>query len=153
MDCDDYQLKAASTAKYYREYAITYPILGLAGEAGEVANCWKKCIRDDNGVLSAARKAKLIGELGGVAWYLAQTCTDLGIKLSDVLAANLQELAARSAANAIGGDGDLHGTCPACKKRTPLTGMNSSVGGTMFICVHCQNINYAADFAEQKRGS
>ena len=46
MKLQDYQEKAAEFAIYPSTHAITYPALGLAGEAGEVANKVKKFIRD-----------------------------------------------------------------------------------------------------------
>ena len=35
----DYQMKAVTTAVYPKTYNISYPALGLAEEAGEVAGC------------------------------------------------------------------------------------------------------------------
>ena len=46
LDFNDYQKIAQTTAIYPKEYRITYPALGLVGEAGEVANKVKKLIRD-----------------------------------------------------------------------------------------------------------
>ena len=43
---DGYQKAAAATAIYKSEHAIIYPALGLAAEAGEVANKVKKIMRD-----------------------------------------------------------------------------------------------------------
>ena len=37
-DLDMYQKSAKATAIYPRDYSIVYPAIGLAGEAGEVAN-------------------------------------------------------------------------------------------------------------------
>ena len=53
MQLSDYQKAAAFTAIYPQEHAILYPALGLAGEAGEVANKVKKMIRDGNTDLKA----------------------------------------------------------------------------------------------------
>ena len=39
---DDYQTSAKGTAIYPKQYRLMYPALGLAGEAGEVANKIKK---------------------------------------------------------------------------------------------------------------
>ena len=41
-----YQTTASDTAIYDDQYKILYPALGLAGEAGEIANKVKKLIRD-----------------------------------------------------------------------------------------------------------
>ena len=46
---DDYQTSAKGTAIYPKQYRLMYPALGLAGEAGEVANKIKKIVRDGEG--------------------------------------------------------------------------------------------------------
>ena len=46
MTFDEYQKFARSTAVYPEDCKITYPTLGLCGEAGEVAEKIKKHIRD-----------------------------------------------------------------------------------------------------------
>ena len=43
---------------------LEYPTLGLAGEAGEVANIVKKIQRDHGGVLNEEIRGKLKDELG-----------------------------------------------------------------------------------------
>ena len=46
MEFNDYQNQAKNTAIYPKDKAVVYPALGLAGEAGEVANKVKKVLRD-----------------------------------------------------------------------------------------------------------
>jgi len=46
MNFNEYQEMAKTTAIYGDQHKILYPALGLAGEAGEVANKVKKLIRD-----------------------------------------------------------------------------------------------------------
>ncbi len=83
---------------------MSYPALGLAGEAGEVANQVKKWIRDDQGNMTAERKAKILDEISDVLWYAAQLCTDLGASLGEVAEGNLKKLAARKEAGTLQGD-------------------------------------------------
>ena len=97
----EYQEEASKTAIYPEQYKIVYPALGLAGEAGEVAEKVKKHIRD--GVLNVEDLKK---ELGDVLWYLAAIASDLGLNLDDVAESNLQKLRSRQARGVIGGSGD-----------------------------------------------
>ena len=46
MEMNEYQRKSIEFAIYPATHRILYPALGLAGEAGEVANKVKKFIRD-----------------------------------------------------------------------------------------------------------
>ena len=83
--------------------ALSYVALGLAGEAGEVANKVKKLLRDGD---SDAKRLELLDELGDVAWYLARACSELGYGLDEVLAANMSKLLSRLARGTIAGSGD-----------------------------------------------
>ncbi len=104
MDLSTYQQGARRTAGYPQSASVTYPALGLAGEAGEVANQVKKIIRDDAGQVTPERRAKILDELGDVLWYAAALASDLGASLDEVAAANLEKLAARAANGTIQGD-------------------------------------------------
>lgn len=106
MDMDFYQRRASETAKYPPNTALTYCVLGLASEAGEVAGKLKKAIRDENGTVSMSRKADLLAELGDVLWYCAMVALELDSTLSSVAEANLVKLFDRKDRNVIGGDGD-----------------------------------------------
>ena len=101
MNLSDYQDAAVDSAIYSRDYAVTYPILGLVGEAGEVAEKWKKNLRD--GVFDLDEMAK---ELGDVLWYLANTANDLGLNLDFIAWQNLDKLADRKARGVLAGNGD-----------------------------------------------
>ena len=78
IEFSHYQRFSRRTAEYPREAWLTYPALGLAGEAGEVAEHAKKAIRDDGGDISQERRAAMAGELGDVLWYLTQLASELG---------------------------------------------------------------------------
>lgn len=104
---DDYQIASRSTWSLVRtDHPIVYPTLGLANEAGEVAGKIKKIFRDRGGVITDADRDALVLELGDVLWYMAQICTELGVTLDDVAAANLAKLSARAQRGTIRGEGD-----------------------------------------------
>lgn len=107
MLIDDYQHAAAKTAIYPDiGNNLTYVVLGLVGEAGEIANKTKKILRDDGGRITTARKEELFAELGDVLWYAAMIADELGFNLSDVATANAAKLASRQSRNQLQGSGD-----------------------------------------------
>ncbi len=107
MNFTDYQTKSRATAQYPAiGHAVIYPTLGLVNEAGEVAGKIKKVFRDRNGEISPETREALKGELGDVLWYLAQTCTELGLSLDEVAESNITKLLDRQARGKIQGDGD-----------------------------------------------
>ena len=107
MKLSDYQQRSRATAVYPDAGAnLTYPALGLCGEAGEVAEKVKKAIRDDGGVLSAERRDALAGELGDVLWYVAQLATEAGLELDVIADANLAKLRSRQERSVWSGSGD-----------------------------------------------
>ncbi len=85
---------------------LVYPTLGLAGEAGEVAEKVKKLIRDDAGVLGDERRAAIAKELGDVLWYVAQVATEAGLDLDEIAATNLEKLLSRAQRGVLQGSGD-----------------------------------------------
>ncbi len=107
MNLNEYQNKARQTALYPNVgNNPVYPTLGLAGEAGEVAEKVKKVIRDKNGVFDQIAKDAIKLELGDVLWYVAQLSRELGFDLEDVADSNLKKLENRSKKGLISGDGD-----------------------------------------------
>ncbi len=98
MEANEYQRLASRTLldrpdhmPTEEQYMILWNVLGLAGEAGEVANLVKKGICHQHGL----DRDKVIDELSDVAWYLAAICSKLGISLSDVMQANIDKLSKR----------------------------------------------------------
>jgi NTP pyrophosphatase (non-canonical NTP hydrolase) len=106
MDLSEYQRQSRRTAEYPREAWLAYPALGLAGEAGEVAEHAKKAIRDDGGSVGDERKAAMSKELGDVLWYVAQLATELGLDLNEIAEQNLEKLFSRQARGVLSGSGD-----------------------------------------------
>ena len=108
MELSAYQRASRATAVYPNAGEdLTYPALGLCGEAGEVAEKVKKAIRDDGGVLTTERREALAGELGDVLWYLAQLATEAGLDLGEVAEANIAKLRSRQSRGVLQGSGDL----------------------------------------------
>jgi len=106
MELSDYQARSRVTAEYPREAWLAYPALGLAGEAGEVAEHAKKAIRDDDGTVSDERRAAIAKELGDVLWYVAQIATELGLDLDEIAQGNLDKLLSRQRRGVLSGSGD-----------------------------------------------
>jgi len=89
-----------------RVLRLNYSVLGLTNEAGEVAGKVKKMIRDKGGEIDDEFRAQMVAELGDVLWYLSDTCSSLGILLSDVAAQNIAKLKDRQERGKLQGDGD-----------------------------------------------
>jgi len=107
MTLNEYQDAARKTAIYPNiGNNPTYPVLGLCGETGEIAEKMKKAIRDEGGVISATRRTEMIKELGDVAWYLASLASELGVTLEEVAQANVAKLASRQNRGVLTGSGD-----------------------------------------------
>lgn len=85
---------------------LVYPLLGLAGEVGEILNKAKKVARDNQGKMDLEAVETATDELSDVQWYVAAIATELGVKLGDVGRANLDKLASRKSRGVLGGSGD-----------------------------------------------
>jgi NTP pyrophosphatase (non-canonical NTP hydrolase) len=106
VELSEYQRLSRSTARYPRKEALTYPALGLAGEAGEFADHAKKVIRDDGGEVTPQRREAMGKELGDVLWYVAQLASELGLQLEQVAQDNLDKLLSRQRRGVLSGSGD-----------------------------------------------
>lgn len=106
MNLNDYQIAAVNTAIYDEKFALIYPILGLANEAGEVAGKYKKILRDCDGYMDIEECDSLAKELGDVLWYVAVVANDLGYDLADIAQMNLDKLSSRQVRGVLGGSGD-----------------------------------------------
>jgi NTP pyrophosphatase (non-canonical NTP hydrolase) len=106
VEFSEYQRFSRRTAEYPRGAWLTYPALGLVGEAGEVAEHTKKAIRDDAGMVTDERRAAMAKELGDVLWYVAQLASELGLELDQIARDNLEKLFSRQRRGVLSGSGD-----------------------------------------------
>ena len=105
MTFEEYQKKSRETAIYPdKDKNFIYPTLGLAGEAGEIAEKIKKVLRDKNGVIDEETRKEISKELGDVLWYLSQLATEVELSLEEIAALNISKLQSRK------DRGQLHGT-------------------------------------------
>ena len=108
MNFLQYQTRSRETAIYPdRGSNYVYHTLGLAGEAGEVAEKIKKVIRDKNGIMDQETKEKISKELGDVLWYVAQLATELDLSLDDIATGNITKLQSRKERGSLSGSGDM----------------------------------------------
>lgn len=91
MDLRDYQAAASQTdcRPSGGGSDLLVPLLGLAGEVGELQSEYKKALRDgDAPELYSNRFAE---ELGDVMWYVADLATKLGFDLNQIAELNLDK--------------------------------------------------------------
>ena len=107
INFEEYQKKSRETAIYPEKgNNFIYPVLGLAGEAGEVAEKIKKVVRDEKGKISEEKKGEIKKELGDVLWYVSQIATELNLSLEEIAESNIEKLGSRMKRNKIHGGGD-----------------------------------------------
>ena len=93
MTANEYQKLAMTTLnpKLSRKDVLINGVMGLCGEAGEAIDIVKKHLAQGHEL----DREKLIGELGDIAWYLAETATVLDVDLEEVLVRNIEKLRRR----------------------------------------------------------
>ena len=86
MELNSYQIEAHKTSLH--EMPVIYPVIGLLGEAGEVADKVKKLIRDKGykpgDIIDHKDKEAIMLELGDVLWYVSEIANNLDITLEEV---------------------------------------------------------------------
>lgn len=106
LTLNEYQQMALETANYPQEYKVIYPALGMAGEAGEVADKVKKIIRDNSSKVSEEKALEIAKEVGDVLWCCATMANDLGFDLETIAQMNYEKLHSRQQRGKISGSGD-----------------------------------------------
>lgn len=94
----------SSIARTYKSGNPACYGLGIAGEAGEVADIVKKVLFHDEPInalppqatlMLSPRRDDLRKELGDVLWYVAAVASDFGFSLDEIARANIDKLAER----------------------------------------------------------
>ena len=99
MDFDRYQTEALLTDRVpAREgtddvLSLIVPMLGLAGETGQLLSEYKKHLRD--GEAHRLFKERVSEELGDLLWYIANVASKFDLTLDEIAAANLAKVKAR----------------------------------------------------------
>ena len=93
MTINEYQRLAMTTLNpnLDKKDVLINGVMGLCGEAGEAIDIVKKHLAQGHEL----DREKLIGELGDIAWYLAETATVLDVDLEEVLTRNIEKLKRR----------------------------------------------------------
>ena len=104
--------------KHYQEFCKTtavwpnvgsnyaYTALGLGSEVGGLQGKLKKIIRDKGGVISEEDKVEIARDLGDCLYYIAATCSELGLSLEAVAESNYIKLKSRKERGVLHGSGD-----------------------------------------------
>ncbi len=108
MTFEEYQKQALTTARTNPDPLMNKTIwaMGIAGEAGEVLEKWKKIVAYKEGIISDEDLGELKKELGDVVWYIAVLADSLGFSFEEIMQLNLQKLQDRKKRNVIKGEGD-----------------------------------------------
>jgi NTP pyrophosphatase (non-canonical NTP hydrolase) len=99
VDFESYQKKALRTdrvpARHSPDDALSLivPMLGLAGETGQLLSEYKKHLRD--GEAHRLFKERVCEELGDLLWYVANVASKFGLTLDEIAATNLAKVQAR----------------------------------------------------------
>ncbi|MGH7158024.1 MAG: nucleoside triphosphate pyrophosphohydrolase family protein [Candidatus Saccharimonadales bacterium] len=108
MTFDDYQKQALTTAIPNPDPLMDKTIwaMGVAGEAGEVVEKWKKLVAYRGGKITPDDVHELSKELADVVWYVAVMANSLGLSFDSIMKQNLEKLASRKARGVTKGQGD-----------------------------------------------
>jgi NTP pyrophosphatase (non-canonical NTP hydrolase) len=106
MGFDRYQKEALRTDRVPARQgsddvlSLIVPMLGLAGETGQLLSEYKKHLRD--GEAHRLFKERVSEELGDLLWYIANVASKFDLTLDEIAAANLAKVKARWATERTG---------------------------------------------------
>lgn len=100
MDFDEFQGLAQETDLHPKDadsgeasIAMLVPLLGLAGEVGELLSEYKKRLRDGDSY--SLFKERIAEELGDLLWYVSNVATKFDLSLDEVARGNLEKTGRR----------------------------------------------------------
>lgn len=107
MNLNEYQNLARQTASPKdKKNELFNLLLGISGEASEIAEKTRKIIRDHDSDFSKLDTKDLTKELGDVLWHVAILADYFDIELDTVGTANIEKLASRQQRGVLNGSGD-----------------------------------------------
>ncbi len=111
MNMKDYADQAITTlvgshAVTDMDAVLLSQVLGLVGESGEVAEKFKKLIRDKEGKISSEDRQEIVKELGDILWYVNSVAHLLESSLEEVASNNLDKVLSRKVRGVTSGSGD-----------------------------------------------
>lgn len=116
MNANDYQKWTSTTAQYPHAglgdlTALSYVIMALGGEVGEIQNKFKKALRGDPGAiqgeyLTAEKEKQIFEEFVGVMYYIGRLAEELGTSVEAIMDYSHDLLEGRLERGVIKGDGD-----------------------------------------------
>lgn len=109
MTFDEYQKKALKTVHISYDDPLMQNsvwVMGIAGEAGEIVEKWKKAIAYRDGKFNDEEFNDFKKEFADVIWYLAVLADSLGVSLDEIMQQNVAKLADRQKRGVIKGQGD-----------------------------------------------
>lgn len=107
MTFNEYQIASRRFCRYPDiDNNVIYPVLGLMGEAGEIADKFQHIIRDYDQKMSPEMQAGIVKEMGDVLWFMSQLASEMKVSLEDVAQGNIAKLSAREDKGLLHGHGD-----------------------------------------------
>jgi NTP pyrophosphatase (non-canonical NTP hydrolase) len=109
MTFKEYQKLAMTTAHNSYDDPIMQNsvwVMGVAGEAGELVEKWKKAVAYRDGKFSEQEFEDFKKEFADVIWYIAVLAESLGLSLEEIMEQNIAKLKDRKKRGVIKGAGD-----------------------------------------------
>lgn len=111
MNIQDYSTQAITTLTDSHDMAdmnatLIAQVFGLVGESGEVAEKFKKLIRDKKGQISEEDRTEILKELGDILWYVNAVAHLLDSSLDEIATDNLKKVLSRKDRGVTAGSGD-----------------------------------------------